>query len=108
VIAAKPAQAVDACWTAAGERINDPAEIDATGPCTQLYPPASTPRMRAGQPLSSLAIKCRLRPVDPSDYGALTPEQQARLHAVFPDGVCDYGRPGVGQQPVSTWLSFGS
>jgi hypothetical protein len=109
VIAAKPAQAVDACWTAAGERINDPAEIDATGPCTQLYPPASTPRMRAGQPLSSLAIKCRLRPVDPSDYGPLTPEQQARLHAAFPDGVCDYGRPGVGQQPVSgTWLSFGS
>jgi Tannase-like family of unknown function (DUF6351) len=109
VIAAKPAGAVDACWTAAGERIDDPAEIDATGPCTQLYPPASTPRMRAGQPIASLAIKCRLRPVDPEDYGALTPAQEARLHAVFPDGVCDYRRPGVGEQPLSgTWLSFGS
>jgi Tannase-like family of unknown function (DUF6351) len=109
VIDAKPPEAVDACWTAAGERIDDPAEIGATGPCTQLYPPASTPRMRAGQPLASLAIKCRLRPVDPSDYGTLTPEQEARLHAVFPDGVCDYRRPGVGQQRVSgTWLSFGN
>jgi Tannase-like family of unknown function (DUF6351) len=107
VIDAKPADAVDACWTAAGERIDDPAEINATGPCTQLYPPASTPRMRAGQPLSSLAIKCRLRPVDPGDYGALTTEQEARLHAVFPDGVCDYRRPGVGEQPLrGTWLSF--
>jgi hypothetical protein len=109
VIDAKPAEAVDACWTAAGQRIEDPAEIDATGPCTQLYPPASTPRMRAGQPLSSLAIKCRLRPVDPSDYGPLTPEQEARLRAVFPDGVCDYRRPGVGDQPLAgTWLSFGN
>jgi Tannase-like family of unknown function (DUF6351) len=108
VIAAKPAGAVDACWTPAGERIDDPAEIDATGPCTDLYPPASTPRLRAGQPITSLAIKCRLRPVDPDDYGTLTPEQETRLHAVFPDGVCDYRRPGVGQQPVAgTWLSFG-
>jgi Tannase-like family of unknown function (DUF6351) len=108
VIAAKPADAVDACWTPDGERINDPAEIDATGPCTQLYPPASTPRMRAGQPLASLAIKCRLRPVDPADYGTLTEAQEARLQAVFPDGVCDYSRRGVGQQPVAgTWLSFG-
>jgi Tannase-like family of unknown function (DUF6351) len=109
VIAAKPAGAVDACWTATGQRLDDPAEIGATGPCTQLYPPAGTPRLRAGQPLGSAAIKCRLRPVDPSDYGTLTPEQEARLRAVFPDGVCDYRRPGVGQQPLSgTWLSFGS
>ena len=108
VIDAKPAEAVDACWTAAGQRIDDPAEIGATGPCTQLYPPASTPRMRAGQPLGSLAIKCRLRPIDPSDYGPLTAEQEALLHAVFPDGVCDYRRPGLGEQPLEgTWLSFG-
>ena len=26
----------------------------------------------------------------------------------FPDGVCDWTRPGVGQQPLTgTWLSFG-
>jgi hypothetical protein len=109
VIDAKPAEAVDACWTATGERMNDPAEIGATGPCTQLYPPASTPRMRAGQPLGSLAIKCRLRPIDPNDYGALTADQEARLSRVFPDGVCDYRRPAVGEQPLAgTWLSFGS
>jgi hypothetical protein len=108
VIAAKPAGAVDACWTPAGERIDDPAEIDATGPCTDLYPPASTPRLRAGQPLGSGAIKCRLRPVDPGDYGMLTPGREARLRAVFPEGVCDYRRPGIGEQPLSgTWLSFG-
>jgi hypothetical protein len=92
-----------------GVRIDDPAEIDAGGPCTREYPPGSTPRLRAGQPLDVLAIKCRLRPVDPADYGSPTPQQEARLRAVFPDGVCDYSRPGIGQQPLQgTWLSYGA
>ena len=109
VVAAKPATGVDACWTGAGVRIDDPAEVNGTGPCTALYPPASTPRLRAGAPLDSMALKCQLRPVNLSDYPALSPDQEAKLHAVFPDGVCDYSRPGVGQQPVQgTWLSFGS
>ncbi|HEU4976621.1 MAG TPA: DUF6351 family protein [Baekduia sp.] len=109
VIADKPQDAVDACWTPSGTRIDDPAEIGATGPCTQLYPPGSTPRLQAGQPLDELALKCALRPVDPADYGDPTPEQVARLHAAFPDGVCDYDQPGVGQQPLDgTWQSYGS
>ena len=108
VVADKPASAVDACWTTTGQRIDDPAEIGATGPCTQLFPPGSTPRLRAGQPLASLQLKCALRPVDPADYGSPTPEQVARLNAAFPDGVCDYTKPGVGQQPLEgTWLSYG-
>jgi Tannase-like family of unknown function (DUF6351) len=107
---AKPREAVDACWTPAGQRIDDPAEIDATGPCTQLYPPASTPRMRAGAPLDAAAIKCRLRRPRPSDYGVpFTPDQEERLRAVFPDGVCDYRARGVGQERMKdTWLSYGS
>jgi hypothetical protein len=31
-----------------------------------------------------------------------------RLRAIFPDGVCDYSKPGVEQRPLAgTWLSFG-
>jgi hypothetical protein len=89
-------------------RIDDPAEIDATGPCTQLYTPFRTPRMRAGQPLDSLVIKCRLRPVDTTEYGALSPEQEQRLLALYPHGVCDYSKRGVGEQRLRrTWISFG-
>jgi hypothetical protein len=30
------------------------------------------------------------------------------LRATFPNGVCDYHRPGVGQRrPISAWLSYG-
>lgn len=109
VIADKPAPAVDGCWTTAGQRIDDPAEIGATGPCTQLFPPGSTPRLKAGQPLDSLALKCALKPVDPAEYGAPTAEQLARLQAAFPNGVCDYSKPGVGQQPLAgTWQTYGS
>jgi hypothetical protein len=110
VVRAKPPEAVDACWDPAGQRIDDPAEIDATGPCTRLYPPASTPRMRAGAPLESAALKCRLKPVRASEYGVeFTADQAARLRAVFPDGVCNYRAPGVGQRRMKhTWLSYGS
>jgi Tannase-like family of unknown function (DUF6351) len=110
LLRAKPPEAVDACWTPAGQRIDDPAEIDATGPCTQLYPPASTPRLRAGAPLEAEVIKCRLERARISDYGAaFTPEQAERLRAVFPRGVCDYGERGVGQQRLKdTWLSYGN
>jgi hypothetical protein len=109
LLRAKPPEAVDACWTPAGLRIDEPAEIDATGQCTQLYPPASTPRMRAGSPLESEVIKCRLERVRISDYGvAFTPEQAERLRAVFPGGVCDYSERGAGQQRLKdTWLSYG-
>jgi hypothetical protein len=109
LLRAKPLEAVDACWNLAGQRIDDPAEIDATGPCTQLYPPAATPRLRAGSPLESAVIKCRLRRVRRSEYGVpFTAEQAERLRTVFPDGVCDYGERGVGQRRMKeTWLSYG-
>jgi hypothetical protein len=35
----------------------------------------------------------------------LTSEQRQRLAAIFPDGVCDGERPGVGQtDPRGPWL----
>jgi len=33
--------------------------------------------------------------------------QWERLQAAFPDGVCDWTRPGVGQQPAVSPLTFG-
>ena len=104
----RPAAAVDACWADDGQRINDPAEIGATGPCTTLYPPHSLPQQRAGKPLASLVYKCQLKSVNPADFGSPNPAQIARLNQVFPTGVCDYSLPGVGEQPLEgTDISFG-
>jgi hypothetical protein len=77
--------------------------------CERLYPSASFPREVAGAGVAADVVKCRLKPVDPSDYRVtFTAAQRARLRAIFPSGVCHWSRPGVGQQPPDgAWLSFG-
>jgi hypothetical protein len=97
----KPSGLADACWTAEGEKIVEPLTFDGKGRCNQLYPAHSDPRMVAGAPLADDVLKCALKAVDAKDYNQLlSPDQIAKLKTVFPQGVCDYGRPGVGQQRV--------
>jgi hypothetical protein len=33
--------------------------------------------------------------------------QWSQLQQLFPHGVCDYSRPGVGQQPTVPWQTYG-
>ena len=77
--------------------------------CEQLYPSASFPREVAGEDVAADIVKCALKAIEPADYrGRLSGAQLDRLRAIFPTGVCDWSRPGVGQQPPEgTWLSFG-
>jgi len=35
-----------------------------------------------------------------------TDEQWAQLQKTFPDGVCDWSRPGVSQQPTIPWQTY--
>jgi len=62
----------------------------------------------AGEPISDDVLKCALKPIDPDDYaGRLTDAELQRLRVLFPEGVCDYSRPGVGQEhAVATWQRF--
>jgi hypothetical protein len=59
--------------------------------------------------VASDVLKCVLKPIDRRDYPvAFTAAETADLRAIFPQGVCDYTKPGVEQQPLTaTWLSFG-
>ena len=101
----RPSELSDACWSAEGERLADDGE---SGPCSEFYPPSGDPRIAAGAPLEADILKCQLKPLDPADYGpSLTSEQLNRLSAVFPDGVCDYSKPGIGQVPLErTWIRY--
>jgi len=76
--------------------------------CNALFPYAGDARLVAGAPATDDVLKCTLKPVDPKDYAvALAPEQFAQLRKVFPDGVCDYAKPGLGQTAkVTTWAVF--
>ena len=64
-------------------------------------------RQVAGAPFTADVLKCALRPLDASEYkGRLSAAHINRLRAVFPNGVCDWSRPGVNQQPARPWPRF--
>jgi hypothetical protein len=65
------------------------------------------PLLVAGAPLVDDIAKCQLKPLDLSDYAvSMNEEEWARLGRIFPEGVCDWTRPGVGQQAqTGVWLA---
>jgi hypothetical protein len=108
IAANRPASLQDACWIA-GVKTTEPQTAAGGGTCNTAYPAGTTPRMVAGGPLSDDVVKCQLKPVVQSDYTpGFNVVQWARLQLIFPQGVCDWTRPGVGQQALAgTWQSFG-
>jgi hypothetical protein len=109
LLAARPAGAADSCWID-GRRIRGRAAIGAANRCERTFAPHRLPIERAGRPIGSLALKCALRPIDLGDYPPLSDGQEARLRAIFPAGVCDWSRPGVGEEPFRAgdrWAEFG-
>ncbi len=79
-----------------------------SGPCETVYPIHANPRIAAGEPEDLSTLKCALSPIDWNDYPvAFTDAEKSELERAFPDGVCDYGRPGPQQQPpIGTWLNY--
>jgi hypothetical protein len=108
VVRNRPTDLEDSCISVDGERITDRAIYGGQGKCDKLYPSYSNPRLAAGVPLADSIVKCQLKPISPGDYSQpLGREQIERLKAIFPSGVCDYSRPGVGQDVALTaWQSF--
>jgi hypothetical protein len=107
VLRAKPKDLVDSCYDPQGARVVE-SQAMAGGRCNELYPTHVPPRVIAGGPMTNDVLKCELKPVAARDYRvSFSAAQFARLQEVFPDGVCDWSRPGVGQQrPPGTWLSY--
>ena len=98
VVRNKPALATDACWDATGKRINEAASTDPAAACNLVYPRFSTPRLQAGAPLVNDVLKCQLKPIAAGDYTVpMTQAEVARLNTIFPNGVCDWSKPGANQ-----------
>jgi hypothetical protein len=107
VVANKPADVVDACWSG-GVKIVEPQTLSGTGQCNTLFPVGLAPELVAGAPIALDIIKCQLKPIDMSDYAvAFSSEELAQLNAIFPNGVCDWSKPGVEQVKSVPWASFG-
>ena len=101
----RPALANDDCQIGS-VRVSDPAA------CRSAYPYFGDPRIAAGGPSTDDVVKCQLKPLDREDpdytaYGVtFTDGDWERLTATFPDGVCDYTKPSIGEQPVVGWLTY--
>jgi Tannase-like family of unknown function (DUF6351) len=106
VRANKPADLTDACWVGANRVLQPSVDGTGTGTCSTLFPVHSNTRLAAGMPATADILKCRLKPVDAADYGTLLGAQITSLPSVFPQGVCDWTKPGVGQRPSVPWLSY--
>ena len=106
----KPSNAVDGCWKSPTEFIPEPATLHSKPdtPCNALTPGWTFPRYVAGGPLAADILKCQLKRVDRRDYPAsMTDDEFRRVKAIFPEGVCDWTRKGVGQTTMVPWASFG-
>ena len=108
VIRNKPASLKSQCWDAAGVVRDHPFDLDDPGVCNTLFPVHRDPRIAAGGPRSGDILKCQLKPVQASDYKVVFSSAEfARLKAIFPQGVCDWSRRGVGQRELKdSWLAF--
>ncbi len=108
IISAKPPAADDLCYLTGDSnfstKVTDMALCDAD-PRLQKH---SSPRQVAGGPLTEDILKCHLKPISTADYlpATFTAEQLVRLYTAFPDGVCDWNKPGVHQQPARSPLTF--
>ncbi len=108
VIDDKPADAFDYCYltsdTTFSTKVTDFSVCDAD-PVLAIF---ASPRQVAGGPLAENVMKCRLKPLNINDYppGTFSGAQWARLEATFPDGVCDWNKRGVEQQPAVTYLTY--
>ncbi len=103
IVADKPADLTDRCYDGNGDKLLD----DLCGEA--VVTTFTTPRMVAGDALTTDTNKCELRPLDRNDdYGPIpfTDAEWATLQAVFPDGVCDFSRPGVDQQGTIPWQTY--
>jgi hypothetical protein len=95
------------------QKIVDDRPDDVTDRCTAtvceqyLATRYETPRSVAGGPKTGDVNKCQLKPPAREDYPlTFTDADFARLLELFPAGVCDWSKPGVGQQGAIPWMTY--
>jgi hypothetical protein len=101
IVEDKPDDVVDRCTDGSG--VEMPATV-----CDGTVQSYSSPRIEAGMPLTDDTIKCELQPLRRERYGSIqfTDAQWEILRKAFPQGVCDYGKPGVDRTPTVPWLTY--
>lgn len=95
------------------KKIVDDKPEDITDRCTAsacesyLATRYETPRSVADGPIEADVNKCQLRPLQRTDYPlTILDSDFAQLQEIFPQGVCDWSKPGDGQQGAIPWMTY--
>jgi hypothetical protein len=101
IIADKPPTLIDRCTDGNGK------EIDASR-CDAAVKAYSDPQLEAGMPQANDTLRCERKPLARADYPGVefSDEQWTRLGSIFPTGVCDFTKPGLGRHPTSAWQTY--
>jgi hypothetical protein len=108
----RPAAAHDICTPQeASEELVQEVEIPGVGKvceAPEVETKFATPRVVAGEAISTDNMECQLKPLEQSAYYPITftEEQWKALQQTFPTGVCNFSKPGVGQQRTIPWQSY--
>ena len=99
----RPAAAEPGCWPDVGGAKEPDLDTCYAGEFTYT----GDLRTVAGAPITS-DVTCQVMAPAPEQYAVtFTPAQWDRLLTIFPEGVCDYSQPGVGQVPIDgTWQYY--
>ena len=99
----RPADVTDRCYDGNGAKVSDAL-------CPSVVRVYGTPRMVAGDAITTDTNKCRLKALSRRDdaYGraTFTDAQWTQLKAIFGDGVCDFSKRGVDQQRTIAWQTY--
>ncbi|MEA2271602.1 MAG: hypothetical protein QOI98_310 [Solirubrobacteraceae bacterium] len=101
IIADKPESVTDRCTNGGGVAL--PESV-----CDGLVTPYSDPRLESGMPMTDDTVKCELKPLLRADYGSVTftDAQWVEMGKAFPNGVCDYTKPGVDRVATTPWQTY--
>ncbi|HEY4426939.1 MAG TPA: DUF6351 family protein [Solirubrobacteraceae bacterium] len=106
----RPQDVTDRC---SNVEVVEQVSVPGVGPVCQL-PLAqtrfATPRVVAGEAITTDNQECQLKPLAQSDYYPVTftAEQLAQLQKAFPTGVCNFSKPGVSQKGAVPWQTYQS
>jgi hypothetical protein len=111
VVDDRPANVRDRCNSQeVAEGLLEMTEVSGEKVCkSSLYETKfATGRIAAGESLAADNLECQRKTLNRLEYGSITftDEEWAILQATFPTGVCDFSKPGVGQQPTLPWQTY--
>lgn len=100
IVEDKQADLIDHCEAADG------ASTPGTD-CPAINRFYDSPTQVAGESVRNDILKCQLKPLRREDYKVtFTDAEWKTMEATFPTGVCDWDKPGVGEQKTIPWLTF--